>query len=123
MHSYFCRSCKKVNKIGVVARSDEIDFDKDVRVIQVGLCSLGICCFAFSSCSHSKTFSLPELQAVKEVVNENIPEKGDNRPQTLLFKNLWIEAEAALCSIKYELQLARMQIEMEKSKQHQTKGE
>lgn len=84
---------------------------------------LGICCLACASCSHCKTFSLPELQAVKKAINQNIPEEEDNCPQTLLFKDLWIDAVAALCSIKYELQLARVQIEMEKSKQHQTKGD
>ncbi|KAG1354719.1 hypothetical protein COCNU_07G008310 [Cocos nucifera] len=38
-------------------------------------------------------------------------------PQTLLYKNLWIEAEIALCSMKYEL--ARRKLEMENDKCHQ----
>lgn len=53
-------------------------------------------------------------------MNENIQEQGED-PQTLLFKNLWIEAEAALCSMKYELRLAQMKLE--KCKQHQATGE
>ncbi|XP_073106104.1 uncharacterized protein [Elaeis guineensis] len=46
---------------------------------------------------------------------------GDDNPQTLLYKNLWIEAEVALCRLKYELQLARMKIEADNHK-NQTKG-
>ncbi|XP_008811394.2 uncharacterized protein LOC103722571 [Phoenix dactylifera] len=46
---------------------------------------------------------------------------GDDNPRMLLYKNLWIEAEVALCRLKYELQLARMKIEADNRK-CQTKG-
>ncbi|XP_077248321.1 uncharacterized protein LOC143887955 [Tasmannia lanceolata] len=58
-------------------------------------------------------------QAVKKVLTENMRDEGENQPQTLLYKNLWIDSEAALCSMKYELQLVRMKFEMEKCKQNQ----
>eukprot|EP00262_Sarcandra_glabra_P014683 TRINITY_DN4341_c0_g3_i1.p1 TRINITY_DN4341_c0_g3~~TRINITY_DN4341_c0_g3_i1.p1 ORF type:complete len:461 (-),score=101.18 TRINITY_DN4341_c0_g3_i1:307-1620(-) len=62
-------------------------------------------------------------QAVKKVLEENFSEQGGECHQTQLYKNLWIEAEAALCSMKYEVQLSRMKIEMEKKyKQCQGKG-
>ncbi|XP_058086778.1 uncharacterized protein LOC131233929 [Magnolia sinica] len=56
-------------------------------------------------------------QAFKKALKESPCEQGEKLAQTLLFKDLWIEAEAALCSMKYELRLARMNIEMEKNKQ------
>ncbi|XP_077233752.1 uncharacterized protein LOC143876026 isoform X2 [Tasmannia lanceolata] len=56
-------------------------------------------------------------QAVKKVMKENMSDEGENHPRTLLYKNLWIESEAALSSMKYELELAKMKIEMEKIEQ------
>lgn len=50
-------------------------------------------------------------------------EQGEDDPQTLLYKKLWIEAEAALCSMKYELRLAQMKIKLEKCEQHLATGE
>ncbi|CAK9166700.1 unnamed protein product, partial [Ilex paraguariensis] len=38
------------------------------------------------------------------------------QPQTLLYKNLWLEFEAELCSIGYTARFERMKIEMDKSK-------
>lgn len=54
-------------------------------------------------------------QALHKVSKEGCDQEED--PQTLLYKNLWIEAEVALCSMKYEL--ARMKLEMENDKCHQ----
>lgn len=39
----------------------------------------------------------------------------------LLYKNLWLESEVAVCRLKYELQLARMKIEVDSHK-CQTRG-
>ncbi|XP_008808274.1 uncharacterized protein LOC103720380 isoform X2 [Phoenix dactylifera] len=54
-------------------------------------------------------------QALHKVSKRGFDQEED--PQTLLYKNLWIETEVALCSMKYEL--ARMKLEMENDKCHQ----
>ncbi|KAF8379835.1 hypothetical protein HHK36_029284 [Tetracentron sinense] len=61
-------------------------------------------------------------QAIKKVLKENFHDKEDMHPQTLLYKNLWLEAEAALFSMNYKTRFNRVKSEMEKSKLHQTKG-
>ncbi|XP_022762751.1 uncharacterized protein LOC111308578 isoform X2 [Durio zibethinus] len=55
-------------------------------------------------------------QAIKTVLIENFHEKEEAHPQVLLYKNLWLEAEAALCSINYMARFNNMKIEMEKCK-------
>ncbi|XXG76291.1 hypothetical protein AAC387_Pa08g0667 [Persea americana] len=57
-------------------------------------------------------------QDIEKVIKEKMQEQGEDDPQTLLYKKLWIEAEAALCSMKYELRLAQMKIKLEKCEQH-----
>eukprot|EP00262_Sarcandra_glabra_P014682 TRINITY_DN4341_c0_g2_i2.p1 TRINITY_DN4341_c0_g2~~TRINITY_DN4341_c0_g2_i2.p1 ORF type:complete len:1153 (-),score=223.97 TRINITY_DN4341_c0_g2_i2:279-3737(-) len=85
MHS--TRSHPKVNKLNnFISANDDIDFEKDNGM----------------------------TKAIKTVMKENFDKKGDYHSQALLYKNLWIEAEAALCSMKYEGRLARMKIEMER---------
>ncbi|CAH8308051.1 unnamed protein product [Eruca vesicaria subsp. sativa] len=37
-------------------------------------------------------------QSIKNVLASNFPDGEENHPQTLLYKNLWLETEAALCS-------------------------
>ncbi|XP_010919020.2 uncharacterized protein [Elaeis guineensis] len=59
--------------------------------------------------------SMHMAQALHKVSKRGFDQEED--PQTLLYKNLWIEAEIALCSMKYEL--ARMKLEMENDKCHQ----
>ncbi|XP_060963512.1 uncharacterized protein LOC133033014 isoform X3 [Cannabis sativa] len=56
-------------------------------------------------------------QALKKVLAENFPvEDDETEPQTVLYKNLWLEAEAALCSLNYKARYNRMKMEMEKHK-------
>ncbi|XVE64507.1 hypothetical protein DITRI_Ditri07aG0106100 [Diplodiscus trichospermus] len=55
-------------------------------------------------------------QAIKKVLIENFHEKEEAHPQVLLYKNLWLEAEAALCSINYMARYNNMKIEIEKRK-------
>lgn len=50
-------------------------------------------------------------------------EQGEDDTQTLVYKKLWIEAEAALCSMKYELRLAQMKNKLEKCEQNLATGE
>ncbi|XP_073001744.1 uncharacterized protein [Typha latifolia] len=54
---------------------------------------------------------------------DNLPDNSyfdqEEESRTLLYKNLWIEAEVALCTMKYELQLARMKLKMENQKLEQ----
>ncbi|XP_042490977.1 uncharacterized protein LOC122070811 isoform X2 [Macadamia integrifolia] len=60
---------------------------------------------------------------MSQVMKKIMEEKFDNElQQTILFKNLWLEAEAALCSVKYEERYARMKIEMENCERYQEKG-
>ncbi|XVF53271.1 hypothetical protein PTKIN_Ptkin05aG0086100 [Pterospermum kingtungense] len=53
-------------------------------------------------------------QAIKKVLIENFHEKEDAHPQVLLYRNLWLEAEAALCSVNYMARFNKMKIEIEK---------
>lgn len=55
-------------------------------------------------------------QGIKKVLNENFLSDEGMQPQAVLFKNLWLEAEAKLCSLSYKSRFDRMKIEMEKHK-------
>ncbi|XP_022736300.1 uncharacterized protein LOC111289481 isoform X2 [Durio zibethinus] len=55
-------------------------------------------------------------QAIKKVLIENFHEKEEAHPQVLLYKNLWLEAEAALCSINCMARFNNMKVEIEKCK-------
>ncbi|KAM0926679.1 hypothetical protein ACQ4PT_003667 [Festuca glaucescens] len=49
------------------------------------------------------------LQDLAKLPEENLD--GDTKDaQMMVYKNLWIEAEASTCKLKYELQLARMKL-------------
>ncbi|KAG1360882.1 hypothetical protein COCNU_09G003450 [Cocos nucifera] len=61
------------------------------------------------------------MQDLGNVLEKTFSEEDDN-PQVLLYKNLWLESEVAVCRLKYELQLARMKIEVDSHK-CQTRGE
>ncbi|XP_016445059.2 uncharacterized protein LOC107770282 [Nicotiana tabacum] len=61
-------------------------------------------------------------QAIKKVLNENFLCDEAMPPLALLFKNLWLEAEAKLCSLSYKARFDRMKIEMEKHKVTQGKN-
>ncbi|XP_020261668.1 uncharacterized protein LOC109837734 isoform X2 [Asparagus officinalis] len=69
---------------------------------------------------HSSVDTEREFQvAVKDLESDIFAKKEDNF-QAALYKNLWMQTEAALCAMKYELQLARMKLEM-KDHDNQTK--
>nr|XP_034907958.1 uncharacterized protein LOC118043950 isoform X2 [Populus alba] len=53
-------------------------------------------------------------QAIKKVLAKNFPIKEESDSQILLYRNLWLEAEASLCSVNYMARFNRMKIEMEK---------
>ncbi|CAL0327527.1 unnamed protein product [Lupinus luteus] len=52
-------------------------------------------------------------KALKKILSENFHEDEEADSQTLLYKNLWLEAEAALCSVSYRARYNQMKIEME----------
>ncbi|XP_042012020.1 uncharacterized protein LOC121760409 [Salvia splendens] len=52
-------------------------------------------------------------KAIKKVLEKNFEIDEDMHSQALLFKNLWLEAEAKLCSISYKARFERMKIQME----------
>lgn len=55
------------------------------------------------------------LQAIKKVLSEHFVEE-ETQPQLLLYKNLWLEAEAALCSVMCRARFDRVKAEIEKCK-------
>ncbi|CAN0922792.1 hypothetical protein LINGRAHAP2_LOCUS33227 [Linum grandiflorum] len=59
------------------------------------------------------------MQALKKILAENLHEEDDSQPETLLYKNLWLEAEAQLCSVNHVARYNRMKFEMEKYHSHQ----
>ncbi|CAI9774216.1 unnamed protein product [Fraxinus pennsylvanica] len=61
-------------------------------------------------------------QAIKKVLDENFLYDEEMDSQALLFKNLWLEAEAKLCSISYKARFDRMKIEMGKFKSKKEEG-
>lgn len=61
------------------------------------------------------------MQAIKKVLNENFHEE-EAHPQSLLYKNLWLEAEAALSSITYKARFNRIKAEMERCQSQPSNG-
>ncbi|KAJ1400588.1 hypothetical protein SESBI_29456 [Sesbania bispinosa] len=53
-------------------------------------------------------------KALKRILSENFHDDDEEESQTVLYKNLWLEAEAALCSMYYRDRYRQMKIEMEK---------
>lgn len=64
----------------------------------------------------------PVFQAIRKVLVQNFHSEEEMDSQALLFKNLWLEAEAKLCSISYKARFDRMKVEMQKFKVNQTQG-
>ncbi|XP_068650543.1 uncharacterized protein [Aristolochia californica] len=61
-------------------------------------------------------------QALKKALRESVCDQEETSPRTILYKNLWIQAEAAICHMKYEVQLERMKMVMEGSHYSPAKG-
>ncbi|EYU45327.1 hypothetical protein MIMGU_mgv1a001518mg [Erythranthe guttata] len=55
-------------------------------------------------------------KAIKKVLDENFHLNEDMDSQALLFKSLWLDAEAKLCSITYKARFDRMKILMDETK-------
>ncbi|KAL5057325.1 hypothetical protein RYX36_028929 [Vicia faba] len=53
-------------------------------------------------------------KVIKNILSENFDDDEATESQTLLYKNLWLEAEAALCSVSHKNRYNQMKIEMEK---------
>lgn len=62
------------------------------------------------------------MQAIRKILDKNLGDEEETDPQALLYRNLWLEAEAVLCSITYKARFDRMKLEMEKFKLHKTEG-
>ncbi|XP_054797414.1 uncharacterized protein LOC129302500 [Prosopis cineraria] len=54
------------------------------------------------------------IKALKRILIENIHDEEGADSQTLLYRNLWLEAEATICSMNYRARYNQMKIEMEK---------
>ncbi|XP_028806615.1 uncharacterized protein LOC114761425 [Neltuma alba] len=54
------------------------------------------------------------IEALKSILTENFHDEEGAESQALLYKNLWLEAEAAICSMKCRARYNQMKIEMEK---------
>ncbi|KAM2281965.1 hypothetical protein ACFX1S_042489 [Malus domestica] len=59
-------------------------------------------------------------QAIKKILSENFHAE-ETDPQALLYKNLWLEAEAVLCSINYKDRFNRVKIEMDNCEAEKSK--
>ena len=44
-----------------------------------------------------------KLKVIMKVLDDNFKYEEDMQPKSLLYKNLWLEAEAELCSVNYKL--------------------
>uniref|UniRef100_A0A7N0TJ54 Uncharacterized protein n=1 Tax=Kalanchoe fedtschenkoi TaxID=63787 RepID=A0A7N0TJ54_KALFE len=55
-------------------------------------------------------------KAIKEILDANFDEDAEMQPLASVYKNLWLEAEAALCSTNYKARFHHMKMEMEKSR-------
>ncbi|XP_047338548.1 uncharacterized protein LOC124942159 [Impatiens glandulifera] len=53
---------------------------------------------------------------LKEVLSKNFKIEDELHPQTVLYKNLWLEAESAICAMNVKARFNRMKLEMEKLK-------
>ncbi|KZV45257.1 hypothetical protein F511_10034 [Dorcoceras hygrometricum] len=53
-------------------------------------------------------------KSIKEILEENFHINEEISSQALLFKNLWLQAEANLCSIGYKARFDKMKVEMAK---------
>lgn len=59
---------------------------------------------------------LHDLQRIKNILHENLREKGDevSNPETMLYKNLWLEAEASLfslsCKARFDLMKGKLEM-------------
>ncbi|KAE8705263.1 Detected protein of unknown function [Hibiscus syriacus] len=55
-------------------------------------------------------------QAIKKILIDNFHENEEANPQVHLYKNLWLEAEASLCSVNYMARFYNMKVELGKCK-------
>ncbi|XP_065861462.1 uncharacterized protein [Euphorbia lathyris] len=62
------------------------------------------------------------IQALKKALVENFDAEEEPDPQVLLYKNLWLEAEASLCSASCIARFNRMKNEMENHNSQPTTG-
>lgn len=62
------------------------------------------------------------LQAIKKILEENFHCNEEISSQALLFKSLWLETEANLCSIGYQARFDQMKIEMGEIEANTLKG-
>lgn len=53
------------------------------------------------------------MQALKNLVSENLQEEETDQ-QKLLYKNLWLEAEASLCVMTAKARFLHMKTEMKR---------
>uniref|UniRef100_A0A6N2LMT2 Uncharacterized protein n=1 Tax=Salix viminalis TaxID=40686 RepID=A0A6N2LMT2_SALVM len=61
-------------------------------------------------------------QAIKKVLAQNFPIKEESKSQILLYKNLWLEAEASLCLVNCTARFNRLKIEIEKGSSQNVKA-
>ncbi|KAJ8774669.1 hypothetical protein K2173_017115 [Erythroxylum novogranatense] len=59
-------------------------------------------------------------ETIKKILSENLPVEEEPQPQVLLYRNLWLEAEASLCSLNYMARFNRMKAEMAKCSSQET---
>ena len=61
-------------------------------------------------------YGILTLQSIKNILASNFPDGEENHPQTLLYKSLWLETEAALCSSACMARYSRIKSEIDNLK-------
>lgn len=57
-------------------------------------------------------FGMHDIQIIGTVLKRSHGVEENLDPQALLYKNLWLEAEATLCTMKYQASAVRMKTGM-----------
>lgn len=108
-----CRSHASGNERGVSQISISKSNDTDKNQCNTNTEDTEGKFLCIGSCMNNDKVSVKDLES-------DIFAKKEENPRKELYKNLWMQAEAAVCSMKYELQLTRMKLEME-TNEFQTK--
>ncbi|CAL1360731.1 unnamed protein product [Linum trigynum] len=63
--------------------------------------------------NHESVKHASVTQAIKKILTESLHNEVETQPDIILYKNLWLEAEAELCSVNHVARYNRMRMEME----------
>lgn len=98
---------------GKISRKDSIDYNENKNLMRAGLDNKK----HNNVKSFNTSFEYPDgiAQSFTKVLKSDFMEQEED-PKILLYKNLWMQTEAALCSLKHDVTL--MKLEMGSFKHH-----